>query len=347
MMYKITALIIIALLILVVSVASQGPLVNAEGPAAWKTSGNFGTDPTVNFVGTTDNQPLVFKTDGNEVMSLHTNQVKMFGDNLNLKLTNISDLEQARFIGRRARGTQVAPAIVEEGDTAVIFRGQGFNGTRYKALADIRFFVDGTPSSTAMPGGILFRTTPFNDDSSDARMVIKNDGKVGIGTTDPFATFDVVGTGRFFGGTTGLQPVLSVTNHGGGIALHAFTNSTAGGSALLGDVTATTGTGIGVFAQVNSPEGNAGLFLNNAGGKILSAQTSNTEVFGVHGNGIVGIGLSFPQRNLHIKDVMRLEPRAAAPDSAALGDIYVDTSGALCFYDGISWSLAAGTGLCP
>ncbi len=43
------------------------------GPAAWKASGNFGTDPTVNFLGTSDDQPLIFKTNGNEAMRINTN----------------------------------------------------------------------------------------------------------------------------------------------------------------------------------------------------------------------------------------------------------------------------------
>jgi hypothetical protein len=34
----------------------------------WRTAGNFGTTPGVNFVGTTDNQPLVFKVNGQEAM---------------------------------------------------------------------------------------------------------------------------------------------------------------------------------------------------------------------------------------------------------------------------------------
>ena len=73
-------------------------------------------------------------------------------------------------------------------------------------------------------------------------------------------------------------------------------------------------------------------------------------------NGNVGIGAfstaNQPQQNLHIKDVMRLEPRASAPGSASMGDIYVYSTtatgpGALCFYDGVAWSKAAGSGSCP
>ncbi|PKF74825.1 hypothetical protein [Chryseobacterium sp. PMSZPI] len=37
---------------------------------AWNTTGNAGTNPTANFIGTTDNQPLVFKTNNIENMKL-------------------------------------------------------------------------------------------------------------------------------------------------------------------------------------------------------------------------------------------------------------------------------------
>ncbi len=65
------------------------------------------------------------------------------------------------------------------------------------------------------------------------------------------------------------------------------------------------------------------------------------------GNG-AGAGSDQPARKLHVRDVMRLEPRSSAPSSASQGDIYVDStgSGALCFYDGSAWQAAAGSGTC-
>jgi hypothetical protein len=39
---------------------------------AWELTGNAGTDPTVDFVGTTDIQPLVIKTDGTERLRVDT-----------------------------------------------------------------------------------------------------------------------------------------------------------------------------------------------------------------------------------------------------------------------------------
>src|SRR5688572_11592840 len=36
----------------------------------WEITGNSDTDPSTNFVGTTDNQPLVIKTDGKEALRI-------------------------------------------------------------------------------------------------------------------------------------------------------------------------------------------------------------------------------------------------------------------------------------
>ncbi len=54
--------------------------------------------------------------------------------------------------------------------------------------------------------------------------------------------------------------------------------------------------------------------------------------------GNVGIGTDSPARKLHINDVMRLEPRAAAPANPSKGDIYMDdTTNKLMVYDGTIW----------
>ena len=70
--------------------------------------------------------------------------------------------------------------------------------------------------------------------------------------------------------------------------------------------------------------------------------------FSVRGSdSYVGIGTTNPQRNVHITDTMRLEPRSAAPSSASLGDLYVDSdSNELCFYDGSSWTGLKSDGVC-
>ena len=55
-------------------------------------------------------------------------------------------------------------------------------------------------------------------------------------------------------------------------------------------------------------------------------------------SGLVGVRTTNPQRQLHVNDVMRLEPRSSAPSSPAKGDIYFDnTLNKLRVYDGTTW----------
>ncbi|RLJ34234.1 hypothetical protein CLU97_3729 [Chryseobacterium sp. 7] len=48
---------------------------------SWNTTGNSGTNPSNNFIGTTDNQPLVFKTNNTKVMNILPNGVVHVGIN--------------------------------------------------------------------------------------------------------------------------------------------------------------------------------------------------------------------------------------------------------------------------
>jgi hypothetical protein len=52
----------------------------------------------------------------------------------------------------------------------------------------------------------------------------------------------------------------------------------------------------------------------------------------------IGINVTTPQRNLHVKDVLRLEPRNSPPDSPSKGDMYFDgVLNKLRVYDGTTW----------
>ncbi|WP_433627030.1 cell wall anchor protein [Chryseobacterium cucumeris] len=48
---------------------------------SWSTTGNSGTNPSNNFIGTKDNQPLVFKTNNTKVMNILPNGVVKVGIN--------------------------------------------------------------------------------------------------------------------------------------------------------------------------------------------------------------------------------------------------------------------------
>jgi len=87
----------------------------------------------------------------------------------------------------KSRGTSNgANTIVQDGDRLGSIYGIGADGTnRDTGAAAIDFRVDGTPGTNDMPGRIEFRTTNDGAAVPSEKVVIKADGKVGIGTASP------------------------------------------------------------------------------------------------------------------------------------------------------------------
>lgn len=82
-----------------------------------------------------------------------------------------------------------ANAIVQDEDRLGQVLGLGYDGDSFEIAAGIQFRVDGTPADDEMPGEIRLITRPAGVASIDytghVRLIIKNDGNVGIGTIDP------------------------------------------------------------------------------------------------------------------------------------------------------------------
>jgi hypothetical protein len=126
-------------------------------------------------------------------------------------------------------------------------------------------------------------------------------------------------------------------------------NIAVGTSALSFYTTGSRNSALGVVAggDLSVPgTGNGNVFLGykagyNEGGsnKLYIANSDvNTLIYGDFSNKYVGINTTTPARNLHINDVMRLQPRSAAPSSPAEGDIYYSSSShKLMVYDGTTW----------
>jgi hypothetical protein len=105
-----------------------------------------------------------------------------------------------------------------DGEVLGAFIFQGDNAGKTGGGAG-RFVVrqDGNATATAVPGRLDFVTT--SPTASDVtRMVIRNDGKVGIGTTVPVETLHVNGSGRFEQGIAYI-PAL------GDLSMGTFTNT--------------------------------------------------------------------------------------------------------------------------
>jgi hypothetical protein len=108
---------------------------------------------------------------------------------------NSNDTDSSVLIFGKSRGTSAASTtIVQDGDLIGRIEFQGMDGSDLETGASIVGEVDGTPGDNDMPGRLVFKTTADGADSATARMTIKSDGKVGIGTSAPIGGgLDILG----------------------------------------------------------------------------------------------------------------------------------------------------------
>lgn len=107
-------------------------------------------------------------------------------DILGIEVNSDTDYQDPMISFLRSRGNVGAKSIVSDGDELGSIRFRGYDGSGWEDAAKIICYVDGVPSDgTDMPGRLSFETTPNGTDQCVARLTIKNNGHIGIGTTTP------------------------------------------------------------------------------------------------------------------------------------------------------------------
>jgi hypothetical protein len=162
---------------------------------AWALTGNSITG--TEFLGTTNAQPLVIRTNNTERMRVTASgdvgigtsspigavEVVREGASPAFVSTSYSDLDFAgAFVGRRARGTMSAPAAVQSGDALVFMGARGYDGTAFTSVsrAFIRMDASENWTPTAQGTRIVFATTANGTTSTAARVVIQSSGDVEV-----------------------------------------------------------------------------------------------------------------------------------------------------------------------
>ena len=170
-------------------------------------------------------------------------------------------------------------------------------------------------------------------------------------STQPVLTTNSAGTTVLSGCM--LSSTASPIVTGAGAFAYSGVNYIAAGTGFAGTLNGGSGATIGAIPS----ESASNTIYDNTTSRLTSTlvQTAIDEIFNnifwigdsnsIRYNGDVGIGIA-PIRNLHISDTMRIEPSASPPASGSLGDLYVDTSNAICFYNSTAWEAIGGVGTC-
>ena len=129
----------------------------------------------------------------------------------------------------KTRGASVGGnTIVQSGDELGEIQFCGADGNDIVSRAAfISAFVDGTPGADDMPGRLVFGTTADGNQAPTAKMTIKSDGKIGIGTTQPTEPIHLES------GSSGGTDVLLKNTGANVIQLTANANKTGSNSGIL------------------------------------------------------------------------------------------------------------------
>jgi len=248
---------------------------NNAGTTAWSLTGNAGTSPSVNFLGTTDNTPLNFRVNNALAGSLGTitNNNVSFGT---LSLPNTSTGIQNTALGGLALGkntTGVGNAATGYGTLYNNTSGNYNTSIGYLSLDSNTVGIDNTANgafalslnttginNTANGAGALYVNTTGNHNTSDGYLSLSSNttgnGNTANGayslhrnTTGTFNTGN--GYNALWSNTTGNSNIANGTNS-------LYSNITGnynigiGHYALFSNMSGISNTGIGISALINA-----------------------------------------------------------------------------------------------
>ena len=299
---------------------------------SWNLTGNSGTVSGTEFIGTTDNQALDFRTNNILSIRITTNgRIEVFNTNNSVYIgEEAGNSIDVTAINNTLIGHQAGKNITDSSqrnNTMVGDRSGTFTISR-----DNSFFGQGS--------GYL------NTSGRNNTFIGRSSGE--NNTLGSYNTF--LGTKSGNRHNTGDFNLFLGNNSG-------FSNQTGENNVFIGSLSGKNNNGsnntfVGESAGFDNLNGSLNVFIgNNAGSNSVGSNklfidNSNTSTPLIYGefdndliqiNGNLGVGIT-PSRKMHIKDVLRLEPRDIAPLNPAEGDIYVNKTDQhiYCYLNG-SW----------
>lgn len=197
------------------------------------------------------------------------------------------------LVFQHARGTLATPVTVNNGDYLSAISTMNYDGTNYILSAGLDIYADGTIAAGIVPTRLMFNTMSTTG-SYATRLTIKNDGKVGVGISNPNTQFANNSGNTIAADGYGLndQSFNWSMNNGGYVA--SFFNAGTGGA------------NSGLIVKVG---GTSSTILDLSTGPTQNAP--GTSVMMVRSDGFVGIGTNAPSSQLHLSTNSAEKPVSA------------------------------------
>lgn len=195
---------------LVVDANGNVSIGTATSGNAWNLTGNAGTNPTTNFLGTTDNNKLAIRTNNTErITVLPDGKIGINNTNPLAALVVNSALPDNHI---RIQG--VAPSIVFEGSPGLNNEGRIGYATQNNNFVNGSLPGDLIVQTLSASANLIFGTTGGGTGNGVERARINASGFLGIGTQSPSAILHTNGTVRFQNLPTGTGNALVMDGNG-------------------------------------------------------------------------------------------------------------------------------------
>ncbi len=318
---------------------------SSSGGNGWGLTGNSGTNPSTNYIGTSDAQPLMFGYNANKIGKLYQESGNYKTDFI-LYSPNLSKFTQI--------GTDQLWNVSQIYTTAnsMEFWSNANKTLTLDASQNATFVGTATIGSNANSAQLVVKANSSQSISNPLIQLQKSDGTV-IGAINTNSSSNIfMGVGAGGNATSSTGTTVAIGFNAGNHLTSSSNNVAIGYNALNTDATAdnniaigrdalwkTTGannTVIGYQGGYNNASGSNNVFIganagyNETGSNKLYISNSNTSTPLIGGDFSTGI--------VTIKDVITLTPRASAPTNPSQGMMYFDsTTNKLMVYDGTAW----------
>ncbi|SDQ11447.1 hypothetical protein SAMN05421664_0558 [Chryseobacterium soldanellicola] len=247
--------------------------------AQWSLTGNAGTNPGTNFIGTTDNQPLVFKTNNQEWIKLTTTGRVIF-QNIDGGLGWNNNL----FLGG---GNDTATGLA---NTAV---GLGALTSQSTGIANSAFGVNaGRNISTASSNTAIGTNTMMNGNIGNANTAVGGNALSGPGTLTENTAIGMASMARYTASPTDNASGNTALGFGSlGYIFNGIGNVGLGKRAMGGLLSGVNNIAIGNMTADNLVGGNNNIYIGNVQAISTSSNNElNINNWIVGNNGTIGIG---------------------------------------------------------